>query len=123
VDIADESVPMNGGRDTAGADASMPADTSLLSVLDGFESDGYTGQFIPLEAGIIRCATGNHQFSAASSAVERSRRLEGVSDPADMMIVLGLVCPICGAAGTLVLHYGPEATIEEADALTALQPT
>jgi hypothetical protein len=107
----------------SGADASMPADTPLLSVLNGFEANGYVAQFVPLEAGVIRCTAGDHRFSAASVDIEQSRRLEGVSDPADMLIVLGLVCPICDAAGTLVLHYGPEATIEEVDALTALQPT
>jgi hypothetical protein len=37
-----------------------------------------------------------------------------------MVIVLAFACPVCGAEGTLVLHYGPEATAEEADALMAL---
>jgi hypothetical protein len=98
----------------------MPADTPLLAVLAGFEANGYDDQFIPLENGFIRCRRGGHQFAAASATVDQQRRLEGVSDPADMVIVLAITCPVCHAEGTLVLHYGPEASPEEADALMAL---
>lgn len=104
-------------------DPRMPTDTPLLAVLAGLEAEGFVGQFVPLEAGAVRCATGGHAFSANSSVVERSRRLEGASDPADMLIVLGVRCPICATLGTLVLHYGPEASAEEADVLAALAPS
>ena len=102
------------------ADASMPPDTPLLAVLAGLEADGYDDQFIPLENGFIRCRCGGHQFVAASSWADQQRRLEGVSDPAEMVIVLAFSCPVCSAEGTLVLHYGPEASPEETDTLTAL---
>jgi len=106
-----------------GADPWMPGDTPLAAVIADLEAAGFVGQFVPLDAGVIRCVTGGHVFAAEPSAVERSRRLEGVSDPADMLIVLGLRCPICGALGTLVLHYGPEASGEEADALVLMAPS
>lgn len=38
-----------------------------------------------------------------------SERLEGASDPADMLHVSALCCPACGDGGVLVLNYGPEA--------------
>ena len=47
-------------------------------------------------------------------------RLEGASDPADQLIVVPLACPVCGARGTFVAHYGPEASLEEADVLAVL---
>ena len=47
-------------------------------------------------------------------------RLEGASDPADMSLVVPLDCPDCGARGVLVLRYGPEASMEEADVLAVL---
>jgi hypothetical protein len=99
----------------------MPTDAPLLRVLAKLEEEGFVGQFVPREGGVLRCAAGNHEFSAASADAESARRLEGVSDPADMMIVFGLRCPICGAAGTLVLHYGPESSPEESDVLAAFE--
>ena len=36
------------------------------------------------------------------------RRLEGASDPDDMLAIAALVCSQCGARGTVVLHYGPQ---------------
>ena len=56
------------------------------------------------------------------SHVDQNRRLEGASDPTDMVIVLSFHCPICDRAGTLVLHYGPDAGEEEVDALEAFTP-
>jgi hypothetical protein len=48
------------------------------------------------------------------------RRLEGASDPDDLVAVVGLVCPVCGARIAAVLHYGPTASAAEADVLAAL---
>jgi hypothetical protein len=69
--------------------------------------------------GVILGAAGNHEFSVPSADIDQNRRLEGVSDPADLVIVFSLHCPIYDAAGTLVLHYGPDASAEESDALAA----
>jgi hypothetical protein len=104
-----------------GSDARMPSDPSLLGVLGALEDDGYVDQFVPRARGVVRCTAGDHEFSASSAVVDQNRRLEGVSDPADMVIVLSLHCPICDRAGTLVLHYGPEASAEESDALDAFE--
>jgi hypothetical protein len=100
----------------------MPTDSPLLRVLAELEADGYRAQFVPLDGGVVRCTRGGHVFSASSGQPDGSRRLEGVSDPADMMIVFSLRCPVCATAGTLVLHYGPEASVEEAEVLVAMEP-
>jgi hypothetical protein len=100
----------------------MPTDPPLIQVLDRLEADGYHAQFVPREGGLVRCTFGGHVFSASSGEPVSSRRLEGVSDPADMVLVVALRCPVCGVPGTLVLHYGPEASPEEADVLLALEP-
>ena len=42
------------------------------------------------------------------------RRLEGASDPDDMISVVAVTCPRCGTGGTLVLKYGPTAPENEA---------
>ncbi|MEP6625457.1 MAG: hypothetical protein ABJC79_13510 [Acidimicrobiia bacterium] len=49
------------------------------------------------------------------------RRLEGASDPADMLAVLALTCPNCATMGTLTLNYGPESTPGEAIVLQAIE--
>ena len=54
---------------------------------------------------------------------DHSTRLEGASDPADMMMVVPTTCPECGARGSLILHYGPAASAEEADVMAALSRT
>ena len=46
---------------------------------------------------------------------------EGASDPADMVMVVPLTCPVCATTGTLVLHYGAEVTEAEELVTVALQ--
>jgi hypothetical protein len=48
------------------------------------------------------------------------RRLEGESDPADMVAIVAITCPQCGRRGTMVLGFGPAATAEDADVLHEL---
>ncbi len=57
---------------------------------------------------------GFHAFAytvtdAAAFPIDRVERLEGASDPADMLMVLGGRCPYCGTLGTLTLNFGPTA--------------
>ena len=41
------------------------------------------------------------------------RRLEGASDPDDMLAVVAVECANCGLRGSLVLNYGPTATEDD----------
>ena len=43
--------------------------------------------------------------------VDRFFRFEGPSDPADEAIVLGVHCSACGARGTIVSAFGPDADV------------
>jgi hypothetical protein len=105
---------------TASITPSGPHDTPLTEVLADYDRRGYTGQFAPLEGGDLRCLTCRETFAASHVQADEVRRLEGASDPADMSVVVPLACPHCGTRGTFVAHYGPDAGIEEADVLSAL---
>jgi hypothetical protein len=73
------------------------------------------------EDSMVECAT-CHARTPANHMVgdHRLYRLEGASDPDDMVAVAALRCPSCGTRGTLVLKFGPEASAEEADVLRCL---
>jgi hypothetical protein len=96
-------------------------DETILGVLGELESQGFTGQFMPRDGGQVECLT-CHRLSPADETVFRQlRRLEGASDPADMLAVVGLACPHCSAQGTAVLGYGPEATTVDTEVLELLE--
>jgi hypothetical protein len=98
-----------------------PADPgSLGDLLTAFEAEGYRGQMAARPGGFVLC-TGCHQESPAEEMqVDGLERLEGASDPDDMLAVVALVCPVCKTHGTLVLGYGPEADEDDAEVLAAL---
>jgi hypothetical protein len=96
-------------------------DETILDVLAELESRGFTGQFMPREGGQVECLT-CHRLSPADETVFRHlRRLEGASDPDDMLAVVGLACPHCSAQGTAVLGYGPEAATVDTEVLARLE--
>ena len=71
---------------------------------------------------MLECLTCRQRVAPEDSEVRGMRRLEGASDPDDMLAVAALVCPACGAPGTVLLGYGPSATIDDATVLAALEP-
>ena len=93
---------------------------TITEVLERFESAGYRGQFRALEGARLECLTCHHVDDASSVALDRLCRLEGVSDPDDMLAAAALRCPNCGALGTVLLNYGPESSIDDAEVLVAL---
>ncbi len=93
---------------------------TLRGVLADFEREGFTGQLGARPGGVIRCFHCQHEFAPGDADTPTLRRLEGASDPADMLAVLALTCPRCHTKGTLVLAYGPEAAIEDSEVLAAL---
>ena len=95
---------------------------TLLDVLTEFQADGYTNDFfVADDDGHIVCMACQCVVAAPDLAIERSRRLEGASDPDDQMLVLAVACGDCGARGTLILRYGPEAGIGEAVVMRTLR--
>jgi len=94
---------------------------TLTDVIAALEARGYEGQFRVLEQARVQCLTCREEFAGARTAVESLRRLEGASDPDDMLAVVAMQCPKCGARGTLVLGYGPDASLEESQLMLELQ--
>ena len=94
--------------------------TTLVEVIRRFEAEGYTAHMGAAEGGVIRCF-GCHKDSPADQVhLHVLRRTEGASDPADMVAVAALACPLCGAKGTVALKFGPEASPEEDEVLRLL---
>jgi hypothetical protein len=93
---------------------------TLREVLSRYESRGFTGQFGTRDGGAVRCFACAREFAPGDAELETLHRLEGASDPADMLAVLPLSCPHCGVRGTLVLNFGPEASLEDSEVLAAL---
>jgi hypothetical protein len=85
---------------------------TLRDVLARIEPAGYRGQFsVPRDAapdaGTVECLTCRKVSPAQDVRVDALLRLEGASDPDDMLAVAALVCPNCGTRGSLVVNYGP----------------
>jgi hypothetical protein len=70
--------------------------------------------------GKLRCEGCGAELEPSGVRVHELRRLEGASDPDDMIAVVAVECGVCNMKGTLVLHYGPEASPEEMSALMEL---
>ncbi|HEY3831548.1 MAG TPA: hypothetical protein VGO03_04595 [Acidimicrobiia bacterium] len=93
---------------------------TIADVIRTLEADGYTGQFRAVDGGNVECFTCRQTSPAASVAVASMERLEGPTDPADMVAVAAISCPQCSARGTLLLGYGPDSSLEDAEALQSL---
>ena len=85
-----------------------------------FEAEGYTTQFVSRPGGRLLCVQCGDEHDADDLQLDGFERVEGESDPADMAVVVAITCP-CGARGTAVLKYGPDATIDEVDVLRKLE--
>lgn len=94
--------------------------SGVLPILEELRSDGYTVDMVALEGGSIRCGSCGEASPAQDVGADGLRRTEGASDPADMTAVVALTCPRCGERGAMVVTYGPEAAIADADVLAAL---
>src|SRR5215218_3859629 len=92
----------------------------LDEILAGFSADGFRGSMTPLAGGDVRCGGCGQSSPAGAFAVASLRRTEGASDPGDMSAIAALTCPRCGAKGTVVVRFGPEAGEADEDVLAAL---
>ena len=96
--------------------------STILDVITAYEREGFGAQILVRDGAQFECAVCRARFDAGSAEVVVLRRLEGASDPDDMLAVAALVCPHCRARGTVVLGYGPTASDEDAAVLAALDP-
>lgn len=110
-----------GPLDPRPSNSLAPSDnTTLTAVLTGLGQTGFAASFGVVAEGRLRCDRCNVVSSAADYGVASIRRLEGASDPDEMVSVVAAVCPSCGIGGVAVIAYGPMASEEDADASTAL---
>ena len=93
---------------------------TMSEALARFEADGYTSQFGAVEGGMVRCYACHHDTPATEIELNDLVRVECFSDPDDLVPVAAVTCPKCGHKGTIVLKYGPEASLEDSDVLAAL---
>jgi hypothetical protein len=98
-------------------------DTSALTIVEilaKFEAEGYTDQMGARPGGKIMCFKCHMEMDASSFILRDLQRTEGESDPSDMAAVAAIECSACGARGTIVMAYGPEAPPEDDEVLAAL---
>jgi hypothetical protein len=93
---------------------------TLLDVLSEFTRHGWSSQFAARAGGTVECESCHRSVAAADLPVLELRRLEGASDPDEMLAVVAVECPNCGRRGSLVLNYGPTATPEDSAVLLGL---
>jgi hypothetical protein len=94
--------------------------TTLTSVLADLADAGWTGNVTVTEEARIRCPGCRDELDPADLTVDSLRRMEGTSDPDDMLAVIAVTCGGCHEKGALVVHYGPTSSPEEAEVLLAL---
>jgi hypothetical protein len=98
-----------------------PEARSLAEILAMYEAQGFTSQFGTRPGGHIICFACRKEVPAEDCELVSLSRTEGASDPDDMLAVAALRCRSCGAQGTLVLNYGPEAGEDDVDVLRRLE--
>jgi hypothetical protein len=95
--------------------------SSLTTVLAQYADKGYTTSF-EVEEGdelALSCPACGAHTPPSAWAMLSLRRLEGASDPDDMMAVVATRCPECAVRGTIVLSYGPQEPVH-GDVLKAM---
>jgi hypothetical protein len=96
-------------------------ESTMTEVLDGYADGGFKSSFVVTDESALECVECGTTSSARGVSMSSLRRLEGASDPDDMVAIVAITCPNCGAQGTVVLGYGPMATLQDAEVLKELQ--
>jgi len=100
--------------------ADPASNITLAELLGAFEAEGYSTQMAVRPAGYVLCMGCQMESEASEMQVDAMERMEGASDPDDMLAVFALVCPLCRSQGTLVVGYGADTSLDDADVLAQL---
>lgn len=111
-------------------DDDVPTGASELgAIIAAAEEQGFASEFeVPDEdddvaaPDAVRCLSCDESAPAAEFVRAWSSRLEGASNPADMVHVSALTCPRCGAGGVFITPFGSTASIRQTAVLHALPP-
>ena len=98
-----------------------PGDVPMTDVLEAYAEGGFDSSFCITDDSQLECVECSTVSEPADVSMSSLRRLEGASDPDDMVAVVALTCPACGARGTAVLGFGPMATLQDSEVLKALR--
>ncbi len=105
-------------------DPSVPDEASgastLLDVLAEAADAGFAAQIMVTDDGDLRCTKCDTTVPAAEFDVQGFRRLEGASDPSDMLMVIWGTCSGCGEGGVATIGYGPNAGPADSKVLDAI---
>ncbi len=94
---------------------------TITEVLAGYAEGGFSSSFLVTDDCQLECAECGAVSPANSVSMSSLRRLEGASDPADMIAIVAMTCPACGARGTVALGFGPMATLQDSEVLKNLR--
>jgi hypothetical protein len=102
---------------------SVPGDegSTLTDIITAYAREGFDASFGATPDGQLECGSCHTHLDPSEVAMSSLRRLEGASDPDDMLAVVALTCPECGSRGTVALGYGPASAAEDSDILRALR--
>lgn len=95
--------------------------STLIDVLAAARRAGYAAELSARPDGDLTCGRCHRAVNPAAVDVDDHWRLEGASDAADLLLVLAATCPACGARGTVVLGYGPNADAADSRVLEHLE--
>ena len=70
-----------------------PADRPPSEVAAQMAREGIQGQFRAAAGGQVQCLTCGHVSPAALYRADGADRVEGASDPDDMLLIVGVRCP------------------------------
>ena len=108
-------------NDSAPTGGTADGSTTMTEVIAGYVDAGFGSNFDVTDDGQLLCGVCGTVSAPAEVPMGSLRRLEGESDPADMVAVVALTCPACDARGTVVLGFGPMASAQDADVLHGLR--
>ena len=82
---------------------------TVLEAVQLLEREGYSANTTVHEDGTLMCGACRETHPVDGALVDQVFRFEGMSDPDDEAIVLGMRCPACGVRGVIVSAFGPNA--------------
>lgn len=86
----------------------MDTAETVTQAVEILTAKGYSSDFA-LDQAIVHCRACGAEHPFAKPTIRHTFRFEGVSDPGDEAIVLGIECPACRRRGIIVSAYGPDA--------------
>lgn len=95
--------------------------STLLEALQQLRAAGFDRDMFVTPDAMVRCGSCHQDAAPEDLNLVHLVRLEGVSDPGEEAAVLALQCTHCGARGTAVVRFGPEAGPQDDAVLHAVE--